>query len=57
MDDLINEPQETFVGFIEIEGAVDTSTIEIGRRAIQLIINDNDSERTSSETSAIVITL
>ena len=53
VDDVINEPQETFVGFIEIEDAVDTSTIKIGTRATQLIINDNDSERTSSETSAV----
>ena len=53
VDDVINELQETFVGFIEIEDAVDTSTIEIGTRATQLIINDNDSERTSSETSAV----
>ena len=53
VDDLINEPQETFVGFIEIENAEDTSTIAIGRRATQLIINDNDSERTSCETSAV----
>ena len=53
MDDVIDEPQETFVGFIEIEDAVDTSTIEMGRRAIQLIINDNDSEKISSETSAV----
>ena len=53
VDDVINEPQETFVGFIEIEDAVDTSKIEIGRRATQLIITDNDSERISSETSAV----
>ena len=53
VDDEIHEHQETFVGFIEIEDAEDPSTIEIGRRVTQLIINDNDSERTLSETSAV----
>ena len=44
VDDMINEHQQTFVGYIVIADAVDPGTIEIGRSATQLIINDNDSE-------------
>ena len=43
-DDEINEHQETFVGYITIESIVDNSTIQLGRTATQLIINDNDSK-------------
>ena len=43
-NDEINEHQETFVGYITIESTVDNSTIQLGRTATQLIINDNDSK-------------
>ena len=46
-DDDINEHQETFVGYITIESAVDMSTIQLDRTATQLIINDNDSKLNS----------
>ena len=42
IDDMILEHQETLVGFIEIANAIDVGTIELGRTAAQLIINDND---------------
>ena len=42
IDDLINEHQETLVGFIEITDATDEGTINLGRTAAQLIIDDND---------------
>lgn len=41
-DDLINEHQETLVGYIEISSAIDEDTITLGRTATQLIIDDND---------------
>ena len=44
VDDMIIENQETFVGYIVIAEAIDPGTIELGRSATQLIINDNDSE-------------
>ena len=47
-DDEINEHPETFVGYITIESAVDRSTIQLGRTATQLIINDNDSKLNNS---------
>ena len=47
VDDTIIEHQETFVGYIEIADAVDPSTISLGVAAVQLIINDNDSEISS----------
>ena len=43
-DDEINEFQESFVGFIVLEQAVDFDTIQIGRGVTQLFIIDNDSE-------------
>ena len=43
-DDEINEHQETFVGYITIKSTVDSSTIQLGRTATQLIISDNDSK-------------
>ena len=46
IDDAINEHQETLVGFIEITEAIDTDTIILGRSAAQLIINDNDGNKT-----------
>lgn len=46
-DDAINEHQETFVGYITIESTVDENTIQLGRTATQLIINDNDSKPNS----------
>ena len=42
IDDAINERSESFVGYIELVDATDTSTIEFGLRATQLVINDND---------------
>ena len=42
IDDMILEHQETLVGFIEIANAIDVGTIQLGRTAAQLIINDND---------------
>ena len=42
IDDAIVEAQQTFVGFIEIEEAVDEGTIMFGRTATMLIINDDD---------------
>ena len=46
IDDAINEHQETLVGFIEITEAIDTDTIMLGRSAAQLIIDDNDGNKT-----------
>ena len=46
IDDAINEHQETLVGFIEITQATDTDTIMLGRSAAQLIIDDNDGNKT-----------
>ena len=51
IDDLINEHQETLVGYIEIAEAVDPSTISLGVAAVQLIINDNDSKISSEYMS------
>ena len=51
VDDLINEHQETFVGYIEIVDAVDPATISLGVAAVQLIINDNDSKISSEYMS------
>ena len=42
IDDMILEHQETLVGFIEIANAIDAGTIQLGRIAAQLIIDDND---------------
>ena len=42
IDDMINEHQETLVGFIQIANAIDEGTIQLRRTATQLIINDND---------------
>ena len=42
IDDEIVEAQQTFVGFIEIQEAVDEGTIMLERTATMLIINDND---------------
>ena len=42
IDDMILEHQETLVGFIQIANAIDEGTIQLGRTAAQLIINDND---------------
>ena len=42
IDDVILEHQETLVGFIEIANAIDAGTIQLGRIAAQLIIDDND---------------
>ena len=42
VDDEINEFQETFVGYIKVENAVDPGTIMLERTVTQLIINDND---------------
>ena len=39
-----DEFQESFVGFIVLEQAVDLDTIQIGRGVTQLFITDNDSE-------------
>ena len=44
VDDTIIEHQETFVGYFVIADAVDPSTISLGVAAVQIIINDNDSE-------------
>ena len=41
-DDMINEHQETLVGFIQIGNAVDEGTIQLGRTAAQFSIDDND---------------
>ena len=41
-NDLINEHQETLVGYIEISSAIDEDTITLGRTVTQLIIDDND---------------
>ena len=42
IDDEIVEAQQTFVGFIEIQEAVDEGTIMLERTATMLIINDDD---------------
>jgi hypothetical protein len=42
IDDLIVEAQQTFVGYIHIQDAVDASTIMLARTATMLIINDDD---------------
>ena len=42
VNDEINEFQETYVGYIVIDDAVDRDTIVFQRTATQLIINDND---------------
>ena len=48
IDDNINEHEETFVGYIEIESAIDESILTFARTATQLIINDNDGMCVSS---------
>ena len=42
VDDAINEGQESFVGYIELEDAVNQDTIILDCTTTQLIINDND---------------
>ena len=42
VDDAINEGQESFVGYIELEDAVNQDTIILQCTTTQLIINDND---------------
>ena len=42
VDDEINEFQETYVGYIVMDNAVDRDTIMFERTATQLIITDDD---------------
>ena len=48
IDDAIVEAQQTFVGFIQIQGAIDEGTIMLERTAAMLIINDNDGKTINS---------
>ena len=51
IDDLIVEAQQTFVGYIHIQDAVDASTIMLARTATMLIINDDDDGKKNNTSS------
>ena len=50
IDDLIVEAQQTFVGYIQIQGAVDEGTIMLERTATMLIINDDDGKKNNTSS-------